>query len=250
MDKATQDLIVASVVGLGVGVAVGIIAKTIRDVQPLGFIPKGAVIHKKLPPWTTGRMAEEIMADDLKAAVYRGKNDPRVRELAISIIKAEGLDGRQHKEIASAFQRYMQNDENVLYVNDPVRTEIFQEAYKTLLEIKAGDCDDQAVAMAALLMSVGIPVKLILLSQEQPFNPKTSRFKHIFVAAVIDGKDYWVETILRPPVEFDYRHPHTGLMLIDMSTPRASKKVVVAADELDGLSDLGYGEHDAAFLII
>jgi hypothetical protein len=248
MDEATRSQLAAAALGIGIGVVVGVAIKTAHQRNYFkGFIPQGAVIHKKLPPWTTGRAAEEVMADDLKAAIYRGKNNPKVRELAIEIIKENELDGRQHKEIAAAFQKWMQN--NIVYVNDPVRTEIFQEAYKTLLEIQAGDCDDQAVAIGSLLMSVGIPVKLILLSQDEPFNEK-SRFRHIFAAAIIDGHDYWVETIL--PKEFDERHPHTGTMHIDMSTPNSAKKVIVPAEkeEMAGLFDLAYGDHEAAFLIV
>jgi hypothetical protein len=241
MDKATKSNLVAAGIGVAVGVVIGVAIKMAHQQNYFkGFIPQGAVLHKKLPPWAVGRKAEEVMANDLKAAVYRGKNNPKVRELAIQIIKDEGLDGRQHKEIAAAFQRWMQS--NIVYVNDPVRTEIFQEAYKTLLETKAGDCDDQAVALASLLMSVGIPAKLVLLSQDEPFDKK-ARFRHIFVTATIDGRDYWVETIL--PKAFDERHPHTGLMFIDLSIPNSAKKVVVPAkkEEMAGL-------YDAAFLEI
>lgn len=197
------------------------------------IIAPGQVKSRKLPSWQTGRTSEEIMADDIKAAIWRGKNDLRIRNLAIKLIKEADLDGRQHKEIAFEIQKWVQG--NIRYVNDPFKTEIFQESYRTL-ENRIGDCDDQTILTAALMMSVGIPTKVILLSQDAPFNHKTGRFTHIFSAAIVDGRDYWVETII--PATFDYRAPHSATMEIDMTTPSlpAKKKIVLAEEE--DLSDL------------
>lgn len=180
-------------------------------------VPVGAVIEKRLPSWADGRLSEEIFADEIKAAVYRGKNDMKIRDLCIGIIKQNNLDGRQRLQVAGAFQNWMRS--NITYVLDPVRTEVFQEARVTLFEKQAGDCDDQAIALAAMLMSVGIPAKIILLSQEPDFDTKTGRFRHVFAAAIIDGKEVWLETIV-PGGDFPgYQHYHTGLMRIDLSTP-------------------------------
>ncbi|VVB53413.1 Transglutaminase-like superfamily protein [uncultured archaeon] len=220
-------------VGTAVGVAVhyGLTQGMVRH-PTIEAVPKGAVIHKNFPPWATGRLAEEILGDDIKAAVYRGKNDPDVRLLAIDIIRSARLDGRQYADVAAAIQSWVRD--NILYVSDPVRTEIFQEARYTLFVSKAGDCDDQAIAVASLLMAVGIPAKIILLSMDPNFNTRTSRFTHVFAAAEISGKEIWCETIV-PNAALDYRHQHGGLMRIDMSTPAlpAKKEIEATPDAMN-----------------
>lgn len=235
--------------GLGVIASdfIGVLMQTGMPWERKDFILPGSVTYKKLPPWTDGRTGEQFMADDCKAAIWRGKNDPRIRQKAIEIIQAKGLDGRQFKEIASAIQDWVRS--NITYVHDMKGTELFQEAYKTL-EIKAGDCDDQAILTAALLMSVGITVKIILLSLDPDFDPKISKFTHIFAATVIDGHDYWVETIL-PEYSFDYRHPYTGLMAIDMTTPSSTKKEVLRPNEyVGGLFHLRNRQENLASLVV
>lgn len=232
MEPAARDgVLIVGGIAAGVAIAVTVIklASKKTDAVPITkSVPVGAVVEKSFPPWTEGRTAEMVMGDDIKAAVYRGKNDMKIRDLVIGIVKNNGLDGRQKIQVAAACQKWMR--ENITYIFDPWRTEVFQEARVTLFEKMAGDCDDQAIALAAMLMSVGIPAEIILLSQEPDFNPKTGRFRHVFAAAIVDGgKEVWLETIMPGGDYPDYRHYHTGLMRIDMSTPTLPAVKVIEA---------------------
>jgi hypothetical protein len=211
------------VVGAGLGAAAVIAFQQTVQRQ---YLPRerGSVQYGNYPGWGGGRTSERFLADKAKDAVIRGKNDPRVRLIAIRIIQEAGLDGRQREEVAAAIQQWVRT--NITYVYDPVRTEVFQEAAYTLIESKAGDCDDQAIAMAALLMSVGINAKLMLLSLESPFDPKKSPFTHIFSAIdTVDGQEIWLETIV-PNKGLDYRHFHTATMRVDLTPGKPAEKKI------------------------
>lgn len=54
---------------------------------------------------------------------------------------------------------FVQN--NIRYVRDPHQIEALQTPAATL-QLKSGDCDDKTILLAALLLSIGIPVKLIV----------------------------------------------------------------------------------------
>jgi transglutaminase-like putative cysteine protease len=215
------------VVGAIGGAVVVIIAQQVvqSSYKPL---KRGDVRFVNYPSWTgsEGRTAEEFLADKVKEAVIRAKNDPQVRLTAIQIVKDAGLDGRQRVEVAEAVRKWVQD--NITYIHDPVKTEVFQEAIYTLTVSRGGDCDDQAILVAGLLMSIGIPVKLMLLPVAVPFDPKTSHFTHIFSALDMpDGTEIWLETIV-PGKGLDYRHFHTAEMRVDLTPGKpATKKVTV-----------------------
>lgn len=60
---------------------------------------------------------------------------------------------------AQALFDFVQN--NIRYVRDPHQIEALQTPAATL-QLKSGDCDDKTILLAALLLSIGIPVKLIV----------------------------------------------------------------------------------------
>ncbi len=83
-------------------------------------------------------------------------SNPEVRGVAVSI--ARDSDGSwQVKQLVDLF---LWMDDNVAYVNDPSTNEYFASASETL-ELKAGDCDDQAVLITSMVRSVGGSAKII-----------------------------------------------------------------------------------------
>lgn len=79
--------------------------------------------------------------------------------------------------------------------------ELIQSPERQLLEIAErgstwGDCDDAAVLNGALLVSVGIPTRLVAIKQGP-------RFVHVFLEA-FDGADWWrLDPVVSPSVSFE-----------------------------------------------
>ncbi|MCL0082460.1 hypothetical protein M1O14_01855 [Dehalococcoidia bacterium] len=97
----------------------------------------------------------------------RGSREPVVRKTAYEVVKKiydEPLDVKRmsdadRNKVAEAIFLWVRD--NIEYINDPPG-EHFQPAVATL-EVSAGDCDDQAILLAAMLGSIGFePIFVIL----------------------------------------------------------------------------------------
>ncbi|MCL0095050.1 hypothetical protein M1O52_00650 [Dehalococcoidia bacterium] len=97
----------------------------------------------------------------------RGSREPVVRKTAYEVVKKiydEPLDIKRmsdadRNKVAEAIFLWVRD--NIEYINDPPG-EHFQPAVATL-EVRAGDCDDQAILLAAMLGSIGFePIFVIL----------------------------------------------------------------------------------------
>lgn len=128
-----------------------------------------------------------------------GAEEPQVRAKALGVLtrKCGALPNRKWcipekdwaAEIKAIFAAYRDPNEDisVRYVRDPLTKDTFNSALNTL-KLAGGDCDDSAIALGALLMSVGYPVKMrvvqakgapswshiYLLVGSQPGSPKAS----------------------------------------------------------------------------
>lgn len=72
------------------------------------------------------------------------------------------------------------------------------------MDIGAGDCDDKAILLAALLASIGHDgVRFIALSQEP------GQFSHVWVQDWIQGRG-WVDLEPTEPIACGKRVPHRG----------------------------------------
>lgn len=135
--------------------------------------------HARLPVHKLKTNATELTLDDAKAyhlpdwhnlshpqrlvvirqlAMMRGR-DARIARLVVRVLKEAKARPRQYDKQAAAILRWVQNPENVYYVNEP--GERLQDPIYT---IKAGhgDCDDQVILLATMFESVGLPWKLVL----------------------------------------------------------------------------------------
>jgi hypothetical protein len=120
-----------------------------------------------LPDWHSLSHPQRL-AVIRQIAMMRGR-DPRIAKLTVKILKKAGARPRQYKKQAAAILRWVQDPENVYYVNEP--GERLQDPIYT---IKAGhgDCDDQALIMGCLFESIGLPWKLCLSGRNKVTNEK------------------------------------------------------------------------------
>lgn len=129
-------------------------------------------------------------------------------------LKAEAIIGgrpeRDQMSEISALYEWAQ--EHFRYVNDPVGVELIKTPDRLQDEIDAqgyfsGDCDDASTYLAALLLSVGYPVQLVVVAPE---GSGYYDYQHIYLRAYADHLRLWVSLDLcargRP---FGWEVPHT-----------------------------------------
>ena len=109
-----------------------------------------------------------LSLSEIARRIREGGRSPSVRSFAAHIVKAAGISASQTidaTQTAEVFLSYVHA--NVQYAPDPVMTEFNQIAEVTLcvpgapMCIPVGDCDDLIVALGSLLMSYGVPVRIV-----------------------------------------------------------------------------------------
>lgn len=143
-------------------------------VQVLGSIPSGPA---------GVRATLKIM----RAWVKRYKTDPAIRGLALKLI--DGLPQKDHRGEIERLHAYVRDC--IRYVRDVLEVETLQTPVKTL-ELKAGDCDDKSMLLAALLEAIGYPTRFVAVG----FSP--GRFSHVFPEVrrgtawiALETTEYW-----------------------------------------------------------
>lgn len=118
------------------------------------------------------------MADTLhamRAAALEGKKDLEVRRLVEQI-----TDGIAQGDYSSeALALYYWVCKNIRYIRDIDGVE-FLKIPRQLLRNRAGDCDDIATLLAAMLMAAGNPVQFAIAG----FRPGRPNFSHVYVEMI------------------------------------------------------------------
>lgn len=100
----------------------------------------------------------DVMA---KAAMGKwGAGSPRIRNLAVQIIRDANVDERDKTGEAVAIHNYVMG--HLRYVKDPLWYEFVTHPETLAFERADGDCDDHVVLEAALLAAVGIPSRFVV----------------------------------------------------------------------------------------
>lgn len=128
-----------------------------------------------------------------------GARSQSVRNKAVEL--TQGLLQKDFKSEACNCLSYVRD--KIRYVRDPANAEMLHYA-DYVLSIGAGDCDDKAILLAALLNSIGHQVQFIAMSQ-QP-----NRYCHVWVQDWIDGK--WLDLEPTEPIPCGSRVPSKGVL--------------------------------------
>jgi len=109
--------------------------------------------------------------------IHQGAKDFPVRQTAIDIYFQYGVRPKDYLgEIAALFDWVRRN---IRYTRDIYRVETLHTA-RRMLQLRAGDCDDQTILLGSMLKATGHPVRLALVG----FNPKKPNlFTHIYLEA-------------------------------------------------------------------
>lgn len=113
-------------------------------------------------------------------------NNQHIREFALPLAVAAGDFPSQ----ARALQEWVKS--NISYIRDPPDVELVQTPQYTL-QHRAGDCDDQAVLLASMLMATGHPARFVAVGfRNQPLS-------HVMVQTKIGSQWLGAETIIDRP---------------------------------------------------
>ena len=124
--------------------------------------------------------------------------DSAIHNLASAIVA--GVEQKNYYAEAAAVQDFVKRQ--IRYVRDTFTAETLQTPIITL-ERSQGDCDDQALLVAALLLALGHPVRFIAVALDTPGN-----YAHVLTQTKIGAGWYGVETTedvpfgWTPPLDF------------------------------------------------
>ncbi len=119
----------------------------------------------------------------MRTMAVKGAADVEVRSAAINAVRDAGVRPHDHLGELGALFRFVRD--RVHFVRDPHDVETLQSPRYTL-EILAGDCDDRATLLAAMIRALGIPadVKFRVVAAA----PGNSAFSHVYVVANLGGR--------------------------------------------------------------
>lgn len=137
-------------------------------------VPRIRVV--RVPKGRRGALATASLMGDL---MREGARDFYVRQRAIDVFRRAGVPAKDRLgEVVSLFDWVQRN---VRYTRDIFQVELLHTP-RRILELRAGDCDDMAILLGAMLLSTGHPVRLVLAG----FRPsKPHLYSHVYLEALV-----------------------------------------------------------------
>lgn len=121
----------------------------------------------------------------MRSLALEGSRQLEVREAAIEAVRQAGVRSHDHRGELGAIFRFVRD--RIQFVDDIRGVETLQGPRYTL-HVMAGDCDDRATLLAAMLRSIGLNADLrFRVIGVDPRHP--GRFSHVYVVAVISGRE-------------------------------------------------------------
>lgn len=155
---------------------------------------KPSITRQKLMPLSSGLAGISETIKYMREFVDQYKTHPRIRELALKLTR--GISQKAYSEEARALFNFVQN--SIRYTRDINGVETVQTPLKTL-EYGAGDCDDKATLLAALLESIGFETRFHAMG----FQPRD--VSHVLLECNINGE--WVALETTEPVAMGWLPP-------------------------------------------
>lgn len=128
----------------------------------------------------SGEKGTDITVREMENFVEQGLRSPIVRSTALRILRSVPAKN-QEAEVQAIFQWVK---DNIRFVMDPYKKEMLHHPDR-ILELKAGDCDDIAILLSALLRSVGYPTRFKVISKKW-----TGEFHHVYTQAFVNSE--WI----------------------------------------------------------
>ena len=166
----------------------------------------------------------------MRRLIDQALNDPQFMRFAVDLVRKIPA----YDEFGEVFSLFTWVQGPIRYTKDPVTKEKLTPPME-LLKIRAGDCDDSAMLMAALAIALGYPARLVTVAANPDF---PEDFSHVYTEVEVPaGSERWVAVdAARPGSEFG-REPTI------VFRKKAWSLMDESAHELRGLSGyLGLGD--------
>jgi hypothetical protein len=174
-------------------------------------------MHVSLEKLPAGAVGTDLTVKAMKKLIRSSLQAQSVRLRTLSILRSFGVDSHAPSTAARAIFQWVRS--NIRYVNDPIGIETVQSPEITL-RLKAGDCDDHAVLVAALAMSIGIPARIVVIGSD------ADHFEHVFAELKTDRS--WQPADTTRTVPYGTAAPYLGA------------KKIFEFSESEGLGMTGY----------
>jgi transglutaminase-like putative cysteine protease len=123
----------------------------------------------------------------MRRLALEGSRDVEVREAALEALRTAGVRSHDNQSALAALFHFVRDQ--VMFVGDVAGVETLQSPRYTL-HVMAGDCDDRATLLAALVLSIGLTgpsgIKFRVVGAD-PRNPQ--RFSHVYLVVRMGGRD-------------------------------------------------------------
>jgi transglutaminase-like putative cysteine protease len=140
----------------------------------------------------TGPAGIGATLDRMTAIVREYRRHPLIRQLAVEIRQAMKVPGKDYLGEVKAVHRFIRDW--ITYVRDVRNVETLQTPVRTL-QNRAGDCDDQAMLLAALLEALGHKTQFVAMGFASP-----NEYSHVLAETLYGDRWLPVETTLERPV--------------------------------------------------
>jgi transglutaminase-like putative cysteine protease len=150
---------------------------------------------QKIMPLTSGLAGIKETLRYMRIFVDQYKTHQNIRELALQLTR--GIPQKAYTEEARALTDFVKN--KIRYTRDVNGIETVQTPLKTL-EYGAGDCDDKATLLAALLESIGFETRFHAMGF------KRNDVSHVLLECDINGT--WVSLETTEPVRMGWLPPN------------------------------------------
>jgi len=131
-----------------------------------------------------GALGTQQTVEHIQALIRAGAKDFYVRQKAIDILLEKHVKPKDYlAEIKALFEWVQQQ---IRYTKDTFQVEVLHSA-RRMLELRAGDCDDMAILLGAMLEAIGHPVRLVIIG---PDPLRQDLFTHIYLEVFHKGR--WI----------------------------------------------------------
>lgn len=212
--------VVTGVLGVGLVLFGGVLFLKTRSSSASGVHGLGRARYAQAPVvggYSDGNMKTVLRASrempieqriaTIQDLIHKSVQDPEMRKVALAVTRQcperdQKCEAKAIYQFVKARIRYSGDVGPIQHPDGSVEgIDLYQSARRSL-EFGAGDCDDQAILNSTLLSLNGIEPKLRVVRQH-----KAPDWEHIYSVAVINGKEFALDTTLPGNNRFGYELP-------------------------------------------
>ena len=165
------------------------------------------MVNRKIPDFAAGNL-ETVKV--MRSLARERMTHPKVRQLALNIISGGAIGSHNYLDEAQILGEFVQK--NVRYVRDPHGVEQLHDPLYMIQKIEEGtaqgDCDDQALLLATLLLSIGAQPYFAMVR----YTTNGGSYNHIYTVVYEKNwtsprKRFVLDTIIKDkPMGFEVPH--------------------------------------------